>query len=185
VKQGEVVEMFVRGKQQPVKLLSFDVYDQPESRYRGEVADLYLEGLEALQDGDAEEAEACFRDALALSPRAPDLTQNLAAALEQQGRRDEAFGLLEELHRREPEYLFARCGVAQLTALRGNADEADRLLVPMHQVTRLHVSELASYARARAAIAKARGNRPLAAYWDQLAAERRLGTVFQASPVAP
>ena len=114
VAPNERVEMFQRGQRKSIEFRSFEVHDQPDEHHQGQVARLHREGHEAMQARDFVRAEACFRRALESAPDAPDLAQNLGAALEKLGRKAEAHALLEDVHRRHPRLPVRtlRCGAA-------------------------------------------------------------------------
>ena len=64
------------------------------------------------QAGRAAEAEVLLRHAIAQEPNSPNLLNNLASALEMQGRRGESRALMIEIHERFPDYFFGRTNVA-------------------------------------------------------------------------
>jgi predicted Zn-dependent protease len=98
-----------------------------------------------LKDGYAEDAEKLYREALALEPDAPDLKNNLTAALMAQGREEEGIALLEEIHAQSPDYLFGRVGLARVALRDGNLEKAKALMEPLMNRRRFHVSEFRAW----------------------------------------
>ena len=76
-------------------------------------------------------------------PDAPELLNNLAGALSLQNRDQEAIQLIHELHERHPDYLFARCSVARVSATDRDFDRAHKLIEPLLSRKRFHTSEFA------------------------------------------
>jgi tetratricopeptide (TPR) repeat protein len=85
-----------------------------------------------------------LKAAIELEPDKPDLHNNLAAAYDAQGRQDEAFDLLEQIHERWPDYFFGRVGMAQRCIKNGEYDKAEEYLDPLRKRTRLHTTEFAA-----------------------------------------
>ncbi len=90
---------------------------------------------------------------------------NLAAAYELQGRRQEAEELLRRLHELHPDYLFARTSLAQLALRKGKVAEAEALLEPLVSQKRFHISEFAALAGAQIDLFLAKSDPTSARSW--------------------
>jgi len=119
----------------------------------------------ALLAGRAETAVPLLKQALAVEPGAPDLLNNLSKAYEMQGRSDEAETLVRDIHRRFPDYLFARTTLATIHARQGQFDEARELLDPVRSQTKFHITEFAALVYAEFEIAMLRGADDVAKSW--------------------
>src|SRR5262249_43163258 len=115
--------------------------------------------------GDGEQAERLLHEALAKEPDAPDLLNNLADAYNVQGRQEESRRLIREIHARFPDYWFGRIGVARQAIEEGRLEEAQEILQPMLQPTRLHASEFAVLATTEVELQLARGQVAGARSW--------------------
>ncbi|MGE0494183.1 MAG: tetratricopeptide repeat protein [Vulcanimicrobiota bacterium] len=120
--------------------LTWESHGKPHPHPVAEVGDA---GLKALQQGRLEEAEAHFCAALELVPEAPDLLNNLTVVAELKGQQERALELLERNHRLNPSYLRASLGLAVFRVRQGRLEEAEALLTPVLQRTKLHFAELA------------------------------------------
>ncbi|NJM40622.1 MAG: tetratricopeptide repeat protein [Anaerolineae bacterium] len=132
--------------------------------------DLAEQAYDALEDDDGEEAETLLKEAVALEPDSPDLLNNLCKAYEIQDRTDEARAMTEEIHRRFPDYLFARVTLAAVHAKEGRVEEAKALLDPLLTQTEFHISEFAALCMAEVELALAQNQREAGQHWvDMLA----------------
>jgi predicted Zn-dependent protease len=132
------------------------------------VEGLAFEAHEALNAFDGERAERLLKEALAKEPDSPDLLNNLAAAYGLQGRVEEAADLIRDIHARHPDYWFGRIGVARQAIEAGRLEEAQDILRPMLQQTRLHRSEFTALAAAEIELQLARGEPDGARSWLQM-----------------
>ena len=123
--------------------------------------------------------------------RAPDhpmLLSNLAAACLLQGRREEGRTLLKRAIEKKPDYLFARCNLANLHISAGELEEAERLLTGLPSRPRLHIPEVFAIYGGLARLKHAQGDtesaqkfiRSLEALVEDEDDERRLIQIKQA-----
>ena len=159
------VRLWMQGKWQDLMLIGYEIYTEAETKYRPRVADLLTEGSIALQEGDAEGAERLLKGALELEPDAPEIMNNLALAYEKQGRSEEAISLVREAHRRHPDYLFARVGLARKYIAEGELDQAEALLQPLISQKRFHISEYNGMCNAQIKLFVAQKNPEAARSW--------------------
>jgi Tetratricopeptide repeat len=81
-------------------------------------------GLEALQRGEAEQAAAAFRQAVAANPRDPAGLAGSGAAAHLLGRDDEAVAFLERALAIDPEFVYAAHLLGQIAYTQGDLDLA-------------------------------------------------------------
>ena len=159
------------------RLIELIIHGEPTGELAPEVNELMIKALHALQGKRAVEGEALLKQALRLAPDEPSLHNNLVAAYEQQGRKEESVKLARKLVERFPDYLFARTNYAIILAQSGASVEARDLLTPLFKRTRFHFVEFESLASALIEISLAEGNKEAARQW--------LATLEQVVPDAP
>lgn len=137
-------------------------YDAPSHDHPQAVHELYLQSIKALQAKDGQRAQAMLEKALALWPDAPDLLNNLAAVYEQQGKTEQAYAMLRDIHARFPDYFFGISGVANMALNAGDYETAHRLLGPLLLRPELHISEYIAMCKLQINLALAEGNRDIA-----------------------
>ena len=165
------VRMWMRGEWTESLLLNFEVTYEPTPRHPPEVDAVGAKGLEALHAGDGVRGEQFFRQALEMAPNAPDLLNNLAAALALQGRQQESDDLVRQVHERSPDYFFGRVGMARIAIRAGEVDQAADYLRPLLSLRKLHVTELDALAAAEIELALAKKQTEGAVTWIELLAE--------------
>jgi tetratricopeptide (TPR) repeat protein len=146
-------------------LVEFVVTDGQKIFHSPEVDRILGEANPLLRARDGQAAEKLFRQALELEPDKPDLLNNLAASLSLQGREAEALRLLEQLHRRDPDYLFARGGLAQDAMRRGDLRQAAERLEPLYERSEFHKSEYDSLCAAQISLLLLQGDRHSVQVW--------------------
>jgi tetratricopeptide (TPR) repeat protein len=142
------VKMWLKGESREIRLLGYEVHDEPARSHPPAVLKLAQEGWEATQQGQGELAEKLYKQALELKPDAPDLLNNLAMAYIMLGMAAKGESLIRDIHQRFPDYLFARVSVARLYVREGNLEKARGLLEPLHARKRFHVSEFLALCKA-------------------------------------
>jgi len=164
VETGEV-QIWINGKWDTLLTFGFEVHNDYVQRYPKNVERLVEKGMEAIYDEDGVRAEKLFRQALELAPDSPEILNNLAAALSAQGRNEESDALVEEIHSKHPDYLFARTNLAMKCVLRGELDRARDLLDPLLNRKRIHYKELGSICGVQIELALAHNERKAAESW--------------------
>ena len=146
-------------------LVEFLVTNDQKIFHSPEVDRILEEANPLLHARDGEAAEKLFRRALELEPDKPDLLNNLAASLSLQGCAAEALRLLERLHRRDPDYLFARTGLTLAAMRRGDLVRAAELLEPLYARRKFHKSEYDSLCATRIRLLLLQGDLLSAQTW--------------------
>jgi tetratricopeptide (TPR) repeat protein len=161
-----LVRFWMKGKWNDLMLIGFEIYTEAVEYPRpGRAQELAEQASDALSRSDAVTAERLLREGIALSPDDPALQNNLAVAIGRQGREDEALSIVEAIHARHPDYLFARTTLAVRAAKAGRFDDAKALLDPMLRLDRIHISEFHSLMNAQLEFYTAQGNYEAARGW--------------------
>jgi tetratricopeptide (TPR) repeat protein len=86
------------------------------------------------------EAESCYRRALEIDPKRPEVVTDLGTAVGRQGRADEAFELFEQALRIDAEYWKAAHNATVIGLRAGDADAASRWLGKLKELRPDHPS---------------------------------------------
>jgi len=160
-----LVRMWLQGQWRDIQPMHFEVDDEPVDRHTGRVRDWENEAIGLLRANQSERAERLLRRALEVAPDATDLLNNLAAALNQQGRKEEFRALVERIHALDPDYLFGRTNLAIVRITDGRIDEARALLQPVMARKHFHVSEFSALMHAQLELCMAEGEVDGARSW--------------------
>ncbi|GAB4505413.1 MAG: hypothetical protein Fur0043_24080 [Anaerolineales bacterium] len=141
---GEVT-MWLRGKWHPILLLGFEVTPEPmmdDYPMKQKAIDLMGQAMDALRAEDGARAEGFLRKALTIQPEHPSLLNNLALALEMQGKRDEYETILQHIINDFPNYFFGQIALARKSIHTGDLDKARAILNHwMETKKKYHVTE--------------------------------------------
>lgn len=166
------VRLWVRGAWREVLLLGITVSYEPEDGYPRSIARLMERAHTLLRQGKGAAAEPLLRQALGERPDDPRLLNNLAVALTQQKRDEEARAIMEAIWARHPDYLFGRVSRARTLIEEGDLAGAQAQLEPLARLTRMHVTEFSAYCAAQVHLLSARGDPEAAeswlAFWEQV-----------------
>jgi predicted Zn-dependent protease len=166
---SQPVPLYIRGKQTELLLLNYEIYGEPVESDLPEQAQEYLEAAhEALQEKQPEEAFEWIELGLKIVPDEKTFLNYKAVAFSMQNRHNEAKAVIEHMAALYPDYLFARCGMAQYCVREKRLDEAEAWLKPLLTQTRFHHSEFKALALAQADLLKARGQKDGANAWLQM-----------------
>ncbi|HZR98314.1 MAG TPA: tetratricopeptide repeat protein [Chloroflexota bacterium] len=163
-----MVRFWVQGEWREVLFLNYEIHEEQLHRHPPQVEEWHEEAVEALRAGDGKRAEQLLQQALAVVPGDPSLLNNLASALDVQGRRKEAMALLQRIFEEHPDYFFARIGMARLAVQERQFDRARELLQPLMEQRRLHRSEFDALCAANVELYYAEGHRDGARSWVDL-----------------
>ncbi|MEM6471270.1 MAG: tetratricopeptide repeat protein [Planctomycetota bacterium] len=161
--------IYVRGKRDRVEFIDFEITDEPtiiESR-GDEIQQLIENGVEHLHAEEGVEAEKVFRQ-VAKVDDAPDVINNLAMALEIQGRGEEASQLMDELVGKHPDYFFGQIGMANRALQQKNYAAALETLTQLQRRKKLHAAEFVALAKSMIRTYVGRREFPSAQRWLQM-----------------
>ena len=143
------VSLWMGGEWRDMMLKTFTFHEESPNRHSEAVEALAAPAFSLLQQGgkaQAIEAEELLREAIALTTEAaPDLMNNLAMSLAQQGRDDEADALNRDIVARYPDYIFASVNLAQQYLAKNDLEAAEEILKPFLSRDRFHVMEFGSF----------------------------------------
>ena len=166
------VRMWLTGEWQEIKLLGYELYDEPDKgKHSKKVAAWLSEATYLLHEDSKEaalEAEELLQKALAVEPDAPDLLHNLAAAYLLMDRKQEGEDLIRDIHRRFPDYLFGCTSLARFEIRDRNFETAEALLKPLLDHDRFHYSEFRALMGVQVELAMAKKDRKAAKMWLDL-----------------
>ncbi len=163
-----LTRLWIEGQWSDILMMGFDVTTETPKKHKPEVENWIHQALEASRKGDPKQAEELLMQALSAEPEAPDILNNLAAAYDAQGRREEAIAQIEQIHERFPDYFFGRTGLANVCIQRGELERADLLLEPLRLFKRMHASEFDAFCAVHIELYLAQENRNAARTWFML-----------------
>jgi tetratricopeptide (TPR) repeat protein len=158
VGEKETVPLWRSGEWTEVRCARLEITDEVASAAPSWVMDSAKEIVDAMRSGDHARAEKKGRELAARAPDVPMVLHNLAAALEAQGKLEEAEGLLRRVMEIDPRYVFAPAGLAMIRLQQGRVKEARQVLVSVALPERLHPQAFAYWLSAQAQVALAEGN---------------------------
>src|SRR6185503_3191462 len=109
------------------------------------IAFLQLKGAAYRAAGQRYAAEAAYREALLIAPKASSVRTDLAATLLELGRADEARTLLNELLADEPKFAAALLLRATIEAREGRRTDAEVTLLDIVATEREHATDRSAY----------------------------------------
>lgn len=139
------VEMWIRGKRQSLILLGFEITPEPmtdQYPLSKKVLNLMMQAIEALHQQDGAQAEELLRKALVIQPEHPSLLNNLALALELQGKKKERDVIIQHLYKDFPDYFFGQMALARQSINSGDLEKARAIIDHwMSTKKKYHVTE--------------------------------------------
>lgn len=163
------VDIWLNGCLQTVRSHGMEISGEPlPSPFPPDGEELYDRMLAAMRRKDWSHALDIGMQLHRMYPHVPSPLSNMAAVKEAQGQPlAEIMALYRQAHALNPDYLFARCGLARCLAAEGKVDEARELLATLMQRKKFHVSEARSFLRTQRAVAAAAGDEEAARNLDQ------------------
>ncbi|MEO5887284.1 MAG: tetratricopeptide repeat protein [Anaerolineales bacterium] len=145
VETGEA-RLWLNGEWQSTILMGFEITDEPDpkSRPHPKAQSLLAQALDALHKKDGKSGEELIRKALVIDPNAPSLHNNLAVALEMQGRKKEASALADQIIEQYPDYFFGQISAARKTIYSGDLKKAREILNKLMTRKQYHVTEFSA-----------------------------------------
>jgi tetratricopeptide (TPR) repeat protein len=161
------VKMWINGQEAEVFLLGFEITYESElvAGVSDEIQDKHTAAYEYLMDDEPEKAEAVLQEIIAAAPHFYSAYNQLAVAYQMQGRHKEARAIMEQTHAQFPDYLFARVGLARMLIQDKRIEDGRKLLEPLMQLKKLHISEFKALASAQMDLALAEKKPESARTW--------------------
>jgi tetratricopeptide (TPR) repeat protein len=144
----EQVRLWIKGAWREIQLLAYEFHDEPSVMHTAPVEKLLRQTITLLNKNSsptAKQAEALLEQALQAEPDAPDLRNNLALAYMQQGRKEEAITLLQQVADQHSDYVFAKVSLARLHLARNEVAVAEALLQPLLSRQRFSFTEFGEF----------------------------------------
>ncbi|MBA3868663.1 MAG: tetratricopeptide repeat protein [Chloroflexota bacterium] len=164
--RGEAIKMFQRGKQTELLFLNYEIHNEPDRKYFPKpVQRLYTQSAEAVYKKDFDSALQLAQKAFELMPNDPSIMNQIALCLTELGKHKECEAILRQNAELHPDYLFARCGMANLCIRNGKLEEAKEWIAPLLKIARFHHSEFRMLALTQAELLKAEGKKDAARSW--------------------
>jgi tetratricopeptide (TPR) repeat protein len=149
--------LWLRGAWTEVALRRHEVTPEAVPPLPEEVEDLAAGVIVALRSKEWALAESLARRVVAAAPELPSARQNLAVALENLGRHEEADAILMELRARHPDYLFAAASLLERRLQQNRIEEAIEISKSTKLPDRIHPQAIAVWSVAQIRLAIAEG----------------------------
>lgn len=166
--ETDKVKMWLKGEWTEIILVGFEITDEPTATHSPEVLKMLAQANQALKQKLPEKAEKLLKQCLAIEPENPSLLNNLARAWEQQGRKQEAKELIQEIYKKHPDYVFACTAIAGNYIKEGDIETAEKLIAPLLGKPKFHTSEFAALCNVQIEIAMAKKDPQAAKNWLQM-----------------
>jgi tetratricopeptide (TPR) repeat protein len=153
----ETLRFWEEGAWRDIQVRHYEITDEPTTQYPPEVEEVLYDGLEALQQGDLDQAEELLRHMLALEPRAKDAYNNLGTIYARRGEMERAQEMFRAALEIDPLYVFPRCNLVPFLLDEDDVEGAREMLKPLDKLTRFHPLEMASFFCAQARISMHQG----------------------------
>jgi tetratricopeptide (TPR) repeat protein len=167
----ESVSLWLDGEWREIALQAYTFHNEPTRRHSKAIERLAKPAFSLIQQGgkaQAIEAETLLRQALKLTTEAPDLMNNLAMALSQQGREDEADELIQEIVASYPDYIFASVGLARQHLVEGELEAAEEILKPFLSRDRFHIMEFGAFSDTYISLLMLQNKKDVARSWFEM-----------------
>ncbi len=139
---GEKVTMWLSGEKRTLETHNYEIIDEPMEKIQNpEAQELHEKGYYAIQEARYREAEEFLRKAHEVAPDTPTILNNLAISLERQGKKEEAYAIIHDIYKKFPDYSFAQIAIAREYIKKGETEKAVKLLEPLLDKKRFHISE--------------------------------------------
>ncbi|MGC1374843.1 MAG: tetratricopeptide repeat protein [Anaerolineales bacterium] len=146
LESGKTIDMWIKGVWTPIMMLGFKItYEPPRKFALKPAAQHFMEqAVDALNANDDSKAEDLLRKAIEIQPDDPSLLNNLALALERQGKKAESEALAQRIANDFPDYFFGQSISARQAIKEKDFEKAREILSKMMKKQELHVTEFAA-----------------------------------------
>ncbi len=162
------VTMWIKGEWTEIILVGFEITDEPTVIHSPQVLKMLAQANKALKQHEPEKAEQSLIKCLEIEPENPSLLNNLARAWEQQGRKQEAKELIQQIHKKHPDYVFACTAIASDYIKDGDIETAEKLIAPLLAKPKFHASEFAALCNVQIEISLAKKSPQGVKSWLQM-----------------
>lgn len=145
VESGEV-RLWRNGEWKSIMLMGFEISDEPDpkSMPHPKVQPLLAQAMDALHKKDGKLAEESIRKALLIEPDSPSLHNNLAVALDMQGRKEEAGEMVDQIIEQYPDYFFGQISAARKALYANDLKKSRELLNKLMTRKKYHITEFSA-----------------------------------------
>lgn len=137
--------LWLNGQWTEILLLGIELQHDKLIRHSALVRQLLEQALRSARQGEIEQADSFFMQALEVEPDSPDILYNQSAIYQAQGRYELAYQQIEQVYTRYPDYLFGRVGQAQILIRRGHFKQARQVLEPLFSRKNMNYSEFDAF----------------------------------------
>jgi tetratricopeptide (TPR) repeat protein len=139
-----MVKMWINGEWREILLLGFEITPEPmmDIPMNQKAVNLLIKATDALRKQDGETAEQYLRKALGIQPEHPSLLNNLAFALNMQGKDEESKFIRDHLINDFPNYFFGQMAFARICIQEKNYEKASSIVKHwMETKKKFHITE--------------------------------------------
>jgi tetratricopeptide (TPR) repeat protein len=167
---GKKIDLWIKGEARPIMLLGFEITAEAQdaSNLKPKVLRLMEQAIAALRENDGATAEQYLRQAIEIQPNEPVLHNNLAVALNIQGKTDEAHAIAERMCEQFPDYYFAKIIIARKAIGKEDFEKANSILEDIMRKPLLHITEFSALCACQIDLAIARKVPEAAISWYQM-----------------
>ena len=170
INKSESTEVWLGGRLQSVKARKYHIHSEPRPSPFSDVGTALNERFHAaINRNEPRQALALAQQLLKLYPKHPMALTNVATIKQGLGHpQAEVIALYRQAYAIDPDYLFARCGLASCLAEKGQVEEAQALLTNVLERTEFHRSEYISLLLSQHTVALASGEHEAASKVTEL-----------------
>ncbi len=140
----EPVRVWLEGEWREVVLGLYRLEEQEEGLpYAERAIRLLEEALEALDEGNDDEAERLLLEVVALEPRAKEAYNNLGAIYARREEHERAKEMMRKALEIDPHYVMPRCNLAIYMLSEGDVDGAEQWIAPLWERTTMRPIDMA------------------------------------------
>ena len=139
-------KLWLDGEWRSTLLMGFEITDEPDpkSMPHPKVQPILAKAIDALRKENGELAEELLRNALVIDPNSPSLHNNLAVALDMQGRKKEASAMVDQIIKQYPDYFFGQVSAARKAMFADDLKKAREILNKLMTRKQYHVTEFSA-----------------------------------------
>ena len=163
-----IIPFWSNGHWTDILLMSIEIDDKNVRKHGKQVEMLLQSALEALHINGGKKAEELLQEALEIEPNEVDLLNNLAMTYQLQGRLDEAYTMVRQIHTRHPDYLLGRTSLAMIYIQEGDLERAEEILEPLRWLKQMNHSEFDAFCVTYIELFLAKKKKEMAKSWFEM-----------------